>query len=349
MSAPPTDPGGDPGLPTRGSIEVFAPPGLGEVHAGDDLAVALLGLLDGVGETLREGDVVVVTSKIVSKSEGRTRVGEREAALAEETVRVVARRAGTSIVRNRLGLTMAAAGIDASNVAAGSIVLLPLDPDASARHLRERLYELTGRRIAVVVTDTAGRAWRHGQTDIAIGAAGLRVAEDFNGRTDGYGNPLAVTLTAVCDQIAGAAELSQGKLTARPFAVLRGRSDLVLPVSEHGAGASSLVREEGTDLFGYGAREAVVRAVRGDAADLAPFGAPATPEELAAALNGAFPVGPPVRLVDCADGEHWRADLPAQADPGAVHAVLFAHGWRGTPPPSGEPTTQTVWRMRPRC
>ena len=249
---------------------------------GDDLAALLAPLVE-----LADGDVVVVTSKVVSKAEGRVRRGRREDALAGETVRVVARRGETTIVRNHLGLTMAAAGIDNSNVERGSIVLLPVDPDASARALRTRLHELTGRNVAVVVSDTAGRAWRDGQTDIAIGAAGLLVAEDYAGRVDGHGNELAVTLPAVADEIAGVAELATGKLGGRPFAVVRGRADLVLPTGEDGPGAASLVRPDGADLFGYGAREAVVRALTGVAADRRPFGSAGVPR---GALSGDHPV-----------------------------------------------------------
>ncbi|MDR7251473.1 coenzyme F420-0:L-glutamate ligase/coenzyme F420-1:gamma-L-glutamate ligase [Nocardioides sp. BE266] len=283
-------------------LEVWAPDGLPEVAPGDDLAGLAVA---AVGADLADGDVVCVTSKVVSKAEGRTRVGDREDAIDEETVRLVARRGATRIVRHRLGLTMAAAGVDASNVEAGSIVLLPLDPDASARDLRRRLLELTGANVGVVVTDTAGRAWREGQTDIAIGAAGIVVAEDFAGRTDPYGNPLAVTLPAVADELAGAAELAQGKLAGRPLAVVRGRADLVLPPGEDGPGATSLVRPEGGDLFGFGAREAVVRALAGAEVDRLPFGAPVPADELAAAL----------------------ARLPDAADRTAVAAVCFAHGW----------------------
>lgn len=289
----------------RSTLEVWAPDGLPEVAAGDDLAaVVLSGLADGAD--LADGDIVVVTSKVVSKAEGRTRVGDRDAAIEEETVRVVALRGATRIVRNRLGLTMAAAGVDASNVAVGSIVLLPLDPDRSARVLRHEIRARTGVNVGVIVTDTAGRAWREGQTDIAIGAAGLVVAEDFAGRTDPHGNPLAVTLPAVADELAGAAELAQGKLAARPVAVVRGRADLVLPPGDDGAGAASLVRPDGGDMFGWGAREAVVRALAGADADRAPFGAPAPAEELAAALGR----------------------LPDESDRTALAAVCFAHGWR---------------------
>ena len=289
-------------------IEVWAPDGVPEVVAGDDLAgLVLAALADGAGGTgLADGDVVSVTSKVVSKAEGRTREGDREAAVDEESVRLVARRGATRIVRHRLGLTMAAAGVDASNVAAGSIVLLPLDPDASARSLRREIHERAGVNVGVIVTDTAGRAWREGQTDIAIGAAGLLVAEDFAGRTDPYGNQLAVTLPAVADELAGAAELAQGKLTGRPVAVVRGRADLVLPPGEDGPGAASLVRADGHDLFGWGAREAVVRALAGAAADRRPFGAPVPEDELQAALDR----------------------LPDRSDRTAVEAVCFAHGWQ---------------------
>ena len=282
-------------------LEVWAPDGLPEVAEGDDLAGLVLAAHD-----LVDGDIVSITSKVVSKAEGRVRPGEREAAIDEETVRVVARRGPTRIVRTRLGLTMAAAGVDASNVASGSVVLLPLDPDASARALRAAVHERAGTTVGVIVTDTAGRAWREGQTDIAIGAAGLVVAEDFAGRTDPYGNPLAVTMPAVADELASTAELAQGKLRGRPLAIIRGRSDLVLPIGEDGPGAASLIRPEGGDLFGFGAREAVVRALAGDAADRSAFGAPATEAELEAAL----------------------ARLPDRADRSAVAAVCFAHGWQ---------------------
>ena len=308
-------------------IEVWAPDGVPEVVAGDDLAGLVLAAL-GDGADLVDGDVVSVTSKVVSKAEGRTREGDRDAAVDEESVRLVARRGATRIVRHRLGLTMAAAGVDASNLPVGSIALLPLDPDASARSLRREIHARAGVNVGVVVTDTAGRAWREGQTDIAIGAAGLVVAEDFAGRTDPYGNPLAVTLPAVADEIAGAAELAQGKLSGRPVAVVRGRADLVLPPGEDGRGAASLVRPEGHDLFGWGAREAVVRALAGTAADRLPFGAPVPEDELHAALDR----------------------LPDRGDRTAVEAVCFAHGWRvdaWEPEASGDGTTDGVCRVSP--
>jgi coenzyme F420-0:L-glutamate ligase/coenzyme F420-1:gamma-L-glutamate ligase len=299
-------------------IEVVAPDGAPEVRGGADLVEVLLPLVE-----LADGDIVVVTSKVVSKAERRVRRGTREDALPGETVRVVARRGPTMIVRNRLGLTMAAAGIDNSNVAAGSVVLLPEDPDASARGLRTGLRHRTGRNVAVVVTDTAGRAWREGQTDIAIGAAGLQVAEAYAGRTDAHGNELAVTLPAVADEIAGMAELAQGKLAGRPFAVVRGRSDLVLPPGDDGPGAASLVRAEGGDLFGFGAREAVVRALTGDPADRMVFGEPAPADELVAAIRQVLGL---TASHSVRDGGSLLVTHPRGMSR-ALAALTFAHGW----------------------
>jgi coenzyme F420-0:L-glutamate ligase/coenzyme F420-1:gamma-L-glutamate ligase len=303
-------------------LEITAPDGTPEVEPGDDLVAIVL-----LMTSLADGDVLVVTSKVVSKAEGRLRRGTREDALPGETARVVARRGETTIVRNHLGLTMAAAGIDNSNVPQGQIVLLPEDPDGSARELRDGIRERGGVNVAVIVSDTAGRAWREGQTDIAIGAAGLVVAEDYAGRTDAHGNELAVTLPAVADELAGAAELATGKLGGRPFAVVRGRADLVLPADEHGRGAASLVRPDGADLFGYGAREAVVRALRAEPADQRPFGAPAAPAELATAVRDV------VGLVPSHTGAGDGA-LTVTCPRGLLRpltALTFAYGWTITP------------------
>lgn len=301
------------------TVSAAAPHGVPEVRAGDDLAALLLSALpDGY---LADGDVVVVTSKAVSKAEGRVVAGARDEHLAAETARVVARRGLTTIVRTHHGLTLAAAGIDASNVELGSSVLLPLDPDASARRLRATLVARSGRILGVVVTDTAGRAWREGQTDIAIGAAGLLVAEDFAGRIDAHGNELAVTAPAVADEIAGLAELASGKLGGRPFVVVRGRGDLVLPIGDDGPGAVALVRAEDGDLFGYGAREAVVRAVGGAAVDRAPFGTPVPVEEITAVLRS-LRVSTEAIEPDLATCSGVAVDRIAE-----VTVVAFAHGW----------------------
>ena len=318
------------GTPVGGRIEVIAPDGVVEVRVGDDLAGMLLERIE-----LADGDVVVVTSKIVSKAEGRVVADtDRERELAGETVRVLARRGPTSIVRTRHGLTMAAAGIDASNVERGSVVLLPIDPDDSARRLRAELYQRTGHRVAVVVTDTAGRAWREGQTDIAIGAAGLVVLEQYAGRLDAHGNELAVTAPAVADEIAGTAELAQGKLGGRPFAVVRGRADLVLDATDDGLGAAALVRGEGGDLFGWGAREAVIRALRADPADRLPFGAAVSAIELADVLGATLDVAAAALGPDL-------VALDAPIDTRAA-ALVFAHGWEVEPGNGGAET-----RLRP--
>lgn len=324
-----------------GRLEVLAPAGVGEVVAGDDL-VALL--LDATGPAgLHDGDVVAVTSKVVSKAEGRRVAGTREQALPGETLRVVARRGPTTIVRNRLGLTMAAAGIDASNVEGGHVLLLPVDPDATARAMRATILERTGANVAVLVTDTAGRPWRDGQTDIAIGAAGLRVLEDFSGVHDTHGNALAVTAPAVADELAGTAELASGKLGGRPFVVLRGRADLVLPAGEDGPGAAALVRPDGADLFGFGAREAVLAALVGR--DAGVFGSPVPAADLAAALS---------ELVDGDVEVRTDADvatyLSAPVDEALIRirVLAFAFGWDLEEDPV-DGLGGSVLRFRPAC
>lgn len=298
------------------ALSVTAPDGVPEIRPGDDLAGALLGALGP--DDLVDGDVLVVTSKVVSKAEGRIEEGDREAWIDAETERLVARRGPTRIVRNRLGLTMAAAGVDASNVEQGSVVLLPLDPDASARRLRAAVAERRGVNVGVVVTDTAGRAWREGQTDIAVGAAGLAVLESFAGRVDAHGNELAVTAPAVADEIASAVELTQGKLGARPCAVLRGRADLVLAPGDDGPGARALIRADGADLFGYGAREAVIQAVAAQPGARAPFGSPVDADEFVAALARAGITARTAAPADVRTGRERRA---------AADIVAFAHGW----------------------
>ncbi|MFD1825548.1 MULTISPECIES: coenzyme F420-0:L-glutamate ligase [Mumia] len=242
------------------SLTLWPVTGVGEVGPGDDLVSLLLERLD---EPLRDGDVVVVTSKIVSKALGLSTAADRDCVIDAETVRVVARRGATRIVRNRAGLTMAAAGVDASNTAPGTALWLPHDPDAAARDLRVRLRRRAGVEIAVVLSDTAGRAWRRGQTDIAIGSAGLKVVNSLSGTQDTFGNALHVTEPAVADEIAGAAELVAGKTSQAPFVVVRG-----LPrhwVGDHWAhpqsGAATLLRPDDEDLFGLGARDAVEVAV----------------------------------------------------------------------------------------
>jgi coenzyme F420-0:L-glutamate ligase/coenzyme F420-1:gamma-L-glutamate ligase len=241
-------------------ITVFAPAGVGEVLAGADLADLVLDAVAGEQHgPLQDGDVVVVTSKVLSKAAGLTRpAAERETVIAEQTERTVARRGPTQIVRTPHGLTLAAAGVDASNVAAGTVLVLPGDPDADAAALLAALTRRTGLTLAVVVSDTAGRAWRIGQTDQAIGAAGLLVLDRYEGRRDGYGNDLQVTAMAVADEVAGAADLVKAKLAGRPVAVVRGLAHLVIAPGGPDSTARALVRDPAQDMFSHGAREAVL-------------------------------------------------------------------------------------------
>ena len=243
-------------------IEIFAPAGVGEVGAGTDLAALVVAAVEAdPSGPLRAGDVVVVTSKIISKADALVRPAtERAAVVEEQTERTVARRGPTAIVRTHHGLTLAAAGVDNSNVAPGTVLVLPADPDASAAAVHAGLTRRTGLALGVVVSDTAGRAWRIGQTDQAIGAAGLRVVERYAGQRDGYGNDLQVTARAVADEIAGAADLVKTKLAGRPVAVVRGLADLVQPVDQPDGRAADLIRDPGQDMFGRGAREAVLLA-----------------------------------------------------------------------------------------
>ncbi|WP_425428037.1 coenzyme F420-0:L-glutamate ligase [Allonocardiopsis opalescens] len=229
-------------------MEIWGVTGLPEIGAGDDLAALIAAAEPG----LRDGDVLAVTSKVVSKAEGRIAAMDREAAIDQETQRVVARRGGTRVVQTRQGLVMAAAGVDASNTPPGTVALLPEDSDASARRLRGRLRELLGVSVGVLVTDTFGRPWRVGQTDVAIGAAGLEPLADLRGTADSHGRVLEVTLNAVADELAGAAELVKGKVSGVPVAVVRG---LGVVTENDGPGAAALVRPADEDLFRYGSRD----------------------------------------------------------------------------------------------
>jgi coenzyme F420-0:L-glutamate ligase/coenzyme F420-1:gamma-L-glutamate ligase len=234
---------------------VWAVPGIPEVRPGDDLAKLIAAAEPG----LANGDVVLVTSKIVSKTEGRiVEAADRESAIDAETVRVVARRGTLRIVENKLGLVMAAAGVDASNTPAGTVLLLPEDPDASARAIRKGLLEALGVDVGVIVTDTFGRPWRTGLTDAAIGAAGVRVFDDLRGGADAYGNPLSATVVATADELAAAGDLVKGKTAGLPVAVVRGLGHVV---AEEGPGGRALVRAAADDMFRLGTSEAVREAV----------------------------------------------------------------------------------------
>ena len=238
--------------------------GLPEIEAGDDLVALIADAISSQSSTrpedaLQDGDILVVTSKIISKAEGRqVPVADREKAIAEDTVRVVAERVHpggvTQIVETRHGLIMAAAGIDTSNVPDGVALRLPEDPDASARALCAGLRERFDMRLGIVITDTFGRPWRVGQTDVAIGAAGLIVTDDMRGGVDANGRPLQVTITVLADELAGAADLVKGKASNIPVAVVRGLERLVTDLDA--AGARTLVRSMDDDMFRFGSAEA---------------------------------------------------------------------------------------------
>ncbi|ALE75939.1 F420-0--gamma-glutamyl ligase [Pseudonocardia sp. EC080610-09] len=244
------------------SLQVLPVPGLPEFRPGDDLTVALAGAADW----LRDGDVVVVTSKVFSKVEGRlvpapTDDEERDALrrrlIDAETERILARRGKTLIVAGKLGIVQAAAGIDGSNVRRDELALLPADPDASAAGLRAGLRERLGVDVGVVVTDTLGRTWRIGQTDVAIGSAGIPVLHRYGGAVDAQGNDLLVTEIALADEIAAAADLVKGKLGALPVAVVRG-----MALDDDGSAARDLIRPVAEDLFWLGTEEAIARGRR---------------------------------------------------------------------------------------
>jgi coenzyme F420-0:L-glutamate ligase/coenzyme F420-1:gamma-L-glutamate ligase len=230
-------------------ITITGVTGLPEITAGADLAALICAGITDLGD----GDILVVTSKAVSKAEGRVVTMSREEAIEAETARVVARRGQTTIVQTRHGFVLAAAGVDASNTAPGTVVLLPADPDASARQLRKSVRDLTGAQVGVIVTDTMGRPWRNGQTDTAIGAAGVLPVRDHRGETDTFGNTLDVTVAAVADEIAGAGDLVKGKALGVPVAVVRGLGSLV--TEEDGPGARVLVRSADEDMFKYGSAD----------------------------------------------------------------------------------------------
>lgn len=243
---------------------VWGVTGLPEIVAGDDLVALIAGAIEESALSdpeagLRDGDILVVTSKIVSKAEGmQVPVADREKAIAQDTVRVVAERVHpggvTRIVETRHGLIMAAAGIDTSNVPDGLALRLPEDPDRSARALCAGLRQRFGVELGLVITDTFGRPWRVGQTDVAIGAAGIIVTDDLRGGVDANGRPLQVTITVLADELAGAADLVKGKASGIPVAVVRGLGHLVVGLDA--PGARSLVRAVEDDMFRFGSAEA---------------------------------------------------------------------------------------------
>lgn len=314
-----------------GELRILPVTGLPEFRPGDDVA----GQIAARAPWLADGDVLVVTSKIIAKAEGRIvtapldpeeRDAARRALVDQEAVRVLARKGRTLITENKLGIVQAASGVDGSNVAPGELVLLPADPDASAKALRTALAERLGVRVAVIVTDTMGRAWRNGQIDAAIGSSGLRVLHDYNGAVDGQGNELHVTLVAVADELAAAADLVKGKLGGVPVAVVRG-----LPITDDGSVATDLVRRGTDDLFWLGTAEAIDQGRREAVLlrrSIRQFAdTPVDPERIRAAVSVALTAPAPhhtrpvrfvwvrepglrTRLLE-AMAEQWRADLTA--------------------------------------
>jgi coenzyme F420-0:L-glutamate ligase/coenzyme F420-1:gamma-L-glutamate ligase len=247
-------------------LSAVALDGMPEVAPGDDLAALIVAALGD--QKLEPTDVLVVAHKVVSKSEGRIRrlagvdPSERARELAkrvdkdprhvqvilDESSEVLRARRGVLICVTHHGFVCANAGIDASNVPAeGRLILLPLDPDASARRLRTRLGELTGVRPAIMITDSFGRAWRIGQCDVAIGCAGIEPAEDWRGRPDAYGRKLEATVIAIADQLAATADLARAKDRSQPVVLVKGAGRHT--TVEDGPGARALIRATEHDLF----------------------------------------------------------------------------------------------------
>lgn len=223
------------------TVSVIPIEGIPEVAENDDLG----SLIAAAAGELRDGDVVVVTQKVVSKAEGRVApLAEKANLIAAESKRVLRRVGSMTIAESTHGFVCANAGVDSSNVVGDRVVLLPKDPDASARRIRARLGHLTGTDVAVIVTDTFGRAWRLGQTDIAIGIAGVDAFIDYRGTTDSQGRELTATRICVADEIAGAAELVMGKATGICAAIVRGA-----PVMRARGSAATIVRSPEQDLF----------------------------------------------------------------------------------------------------
>ncbi len=331
---------------TASAVEILPVTGLPEFRPGNDLSAAIA----AAAPWLRDGDVLVVTSKVVSKCEGRlvdapvdaeARDTLRRKLVDAEAVRILARKGRTLITENKRGVVQAASGVDGSNVAAGELALLPVDPDTSAAALRAGLRERLGVTVGVVVTDTMGRAWRNGQTDAAVGAAGVAVLHGYAGALDRHGNELVVTEIAIADEIAAAADLVKGKLTAIPVAVVRG---LTLP--DDGSTARHLVRSGTEDLFWLGTAEALElgrqqaqllrRSVRQFADE------PVPPQLIEAAVAEALTAPAPhhtrpvrfvwlqtpavrIRLLDRMR-DRWRADLSGDGKPADAVERRVARG-----------------------
>jgi coenzyme F420-0:L-glutamate ligase / coenzyme F420-1:gamma-L-glutamate ligase len=233
------------------TLTVHPLPGIPEVTHGDDVAALLLAAIGRAGLSVEDGDVLVVTHKVVSKAEGAVTSlgdGDEDAAyrriVLDEAAEVVRRRGDLVIAKTHHGFICANAGVDRSNAAPGTAVLLPRDPDRSAHGIRMALKAATGVDVVVVVSDTFGRPWRRGLVDVAIGISGMEAILDLRGTNDSMGRPLHVTEVALADEIAAAADLVMGKAASIPAALLRG---LVVPRGE--GRATDLIRPPGEEMF----------------------------------------------------------------------------------------------------
>ena len=234
-------------------LDIFGIDGIGEIEPGTDLAAVIAAAsADGDGTTLLDGDVIVVTQKIVSKAENRLVAIDPEDPLShkplveQESVRILRRRGELIISETVHGFVCANAGIDLSNVQRGWAALLPVDSDRSARRIRDGLRHRCGVEVGVIISDTFGRAWRRGVTDVAIGCAGVAGVVDLRGTPDALGREMQVTEVAVVDEIAAAAELVMGKSTGIPVAVVRGIDATWL---REGSVRAEVVRKPSEDLF----------------------------------------------------------------------------------------------------
>ena len=230
------------------SVEIHPIPGVPEIEPGDDLAAAILTAVAASPFDFEDGDVLVVTHKVVSKSEGRiVDAGEERAyrATVEAEAQAILRRRGDLIIaQTRHGFICANAGVDRSNVTGERAVLLPLDPDRSAHGIRMRIRQQTAVDVPVIISDTFGRPWRRGQTDVAIGVSGMEAIDDHKGKPDANGRIMEATEVALIDEIAAAADLAMGKSTQIPVAIVRGVD------WKPGSGrATDLVRPAGEDFF----------------------------------------------------------------------------------------------------
>ncbi len=324
-----------PGVTGRpAKITVTGLPVAEPIVASDDLVTRLLDAVDAAHEALRDGDVVCVASKVVALTEGRSVVVRDEPDAVRELARreaaeVVADTPVVLVVRTRHGHVVANAGIDRSNVAEGSALLLPEDPDASADAMRQQVADRTGADVAIVVTDTFGRPWRNGQTDVALGISGMAAVRDERGGNDLVGRPLHVTVAAVGDAVAAASDLARTKASATPFVLVRG-------VDRGGgrSGAGALVRPVAEDLFRFGGPTATEAAFARRRTIRSFVDGTAVPERvLTAAVRAAATAPAPhhsrpwrfVRLHDAtrarlldAMADQWRADLRADGTPDRV-------------------------------